>query len=210
MPRTTDQFDAMREATKQKIRAAGLKFFARKGLDATSIQEIASEAGISTGLMYHYYKSKEDLFVELVETAIHAALEGMRALFSLDVTPAEKIHRLSHNVVEDFSTGDLTSQYYMLIILSSLTDNIPIKAAEIREAGYEPLAMLAKVIAEGQAQGEVRGGDPAELALVYFSIMQGLAVYKNMMGPRFAAPHAALLSGLLLPTERSEQEREAK
>lgn len=210
MPRTKDQFDAIREATKQKISAAGLKLFARKGLDATSIQDIALEAGISAGLMYHYYKSKEDLFVELVETAVHAALESLRLLFSLDLPPAEKIRRLSRGVIEDFGAGDLTSQYYMLMILSSLTDNIPAKAAEIREAGYEPFAMLANLIAEGQAQGEVRGGDPAELALVYFSTLQGLAVYKSTMGSRFAAPDAELLYGLLLPAERSQQEKETQ
>jgi AcrR family transcriptional regulator len=199
MPRTKDQFDVIREATKQKISAAGLKLFAHKGLDATSIQDIASEAGISAGLLYHYYKSKEELFVELVETAIHAALEGIHSFFDLDLPPAEKIRLFTREVIADIGAGELTSQYYMLMILSSLTDNIPEKAAAIREAGYEAFTLLADVVTEGQAQGEVREGDPRELALIYFSTIQGLAVYKSTLGTRFASPSAELVYGLLLP-----------
>jgi AcrR family transcriptional regulator len=62
LPRTEQQYDAMRSATKEKIKAAGLQLFAYKGLAATSIQDIASLADISVGLMYHYYKSKEDVY----------------------------------------------------------------------------------------------------------------------------------------------------
>ena len=60
MPRTKEQFNSMRNVTKDKIVEAGLKLFSHKGLAATSINDIASLAGISTGLLYHYYKSKED------------------------------------------------------------------------------------------------------------------------------------------------------
>src|SRR5512145_2889930 len=98
LPRVKQQFDAMRSETKEKIKTAGLQLFAYKGLAATSIQDIATQAGISVGLMYHYYKSKEDLFDELAETAVELASESMQMIFNSDQSPAEKFKIFSRNV----------------------------------------------------------------------------------------------------------------
>src|SRR5687768_8058896 len=106
MPRVKEQFDAMRSATKEKITAAGLQLFAYKGLADTSIQEIAKLAGISVGLMYHYYKSKEELFTELVETAVTLAAESTQARFESDQSPTEKIMTFSREVIEDIARSD--------------------------------------------------------------------------------------------------------
>ncbi len=60
-PRSPEQNLAQREETRQGILMAALKAFAEKGYAATSISYIAKEAGISKGLTYHYFHSKEDL-----------------------------------------------------------------------------------------------------------------------------------------------------
>ncbi|HOP04601.1 MAG TPA: TetR/AcrR family transcriptional regulator [Tenuifilaceae bacterium] len=65
-PRTPDQFHEIRETTKQKIVDAALELFAEAGFHTTSISQIASKAGISKGLMYNYFESKEELLKEIV------------------------------------------------------------------------------------------------------------------------------------------------
>ena len=60
-PRSPEQNQAQREETRQRILMTALKAFAEKGYAATSISYIAKEAGISKGLTYHYFNSKEDL-----------------------------------------------------------------------------------------------------------------------------------------------------
>jgi AcrR family transcriptional regulator len=60
-PRSPQQNLAQREETRQGILTTALKAFAEKGYAATSISYIAKEAGISKGLTYHYFHSKEDL-----------------------------------------------------------------------------------------------------------------------------------------------------
>lgn len=52
---------------KQNIMDTAVKFFAEKGYHATSIQDIADELGIAKGAMYFYFKSKEDLLVQIVQ-----------------------------------------------------------------------------------------------------------------------------------------------
>lgn len=53
--------------TEERILAAALALFARKGFEGTSIREIASDAGITTASLYHYMGTKEDLLVEIME-----------------------------------------------------------------------------------------------------------------------------------------------
>lgn len=66
-PRLPEQNEEIREATKRKIRQTALALFAETGYSATSISAIAKAAGISKGLMYNYFQSKEDLLLSIVE-----------------------------------------------------------------------------------------------------------------------------------------------
>ena len=198
MPRGKQQFDAMRSATKEKILAAGLQLFSHKGLAATSIQEIASQAGISVGLMYHYYKSKEELFSELVQTAVSLADESTQARFTSDQSPAEKIRGFSNEVIGDIAQNNWMSQIYLLVIHYMLAVDFPEKVSEIREKGFAPLENLKRTIIEGQQRGEIRPGDPLEMATLYFAAIQGLAIAKLTMGDRFVLPNSDLLSHILL------------
>jgi len=81
MPRTKEQFNEIREKTKQSIIDAGLKLFAQRGYYGTSIADIAKEAGVSKGLAYNYFKSKSDL-AEAIFAQIHSFFEQYEIMFS--------------------------------------------------------------------------------------------------------------------------------
>lgn len=66
-PRSDKQFEEMRQQTIHKINAAALELFSEKGFNNTSVAEIAKKAGISKGLIYNYYKSKEDVLVGVLQ-----------------------------------------------------------------------------------------------------------------------------------------------
>ena len=61
MPRTKKQNEAIREATRAKIIASAMTLFAQKGYATTNMRQVAQKAGVSTGLTYHYFNSKESL-----------------------------------------------------------------------------------------------------------------------------------------------------
>lgn len=67
MPKSKVQYEEMRQKSREAIIAAALNLFVTNGYHATSISMIAKEAGIATGLMYHYFKSKEELLVYIME-----------------------------------------------------------------------------------------------------------------------------------------------
>src|SRR4051794_19108421 len=62
--------DAQREKRKEEILLCSLNIFIKKGFAATKIRDIASELKISTGLFFHYFKSKEEIYEELITIAI--------------------------------------------------------------------------------------------------------------------------------------------
>lgn len=72
-PRTSHQLQELRENKKQQILQAALKVFAGKGYNGATINMIAKEAGISKGLMYSYYESKEKLLEELLNFGMQKA-----------------------------------------------------------------------------------------------------------------------------------------
>ncbi|MDR1542801.1 MAG: TetR/AcrR family transcriptional regulator, partial [Prevotellaceae bacterium] len=61
MPRTQVQYEKIRNEKRQLIKQTALSLFAENGYETTSISEIAKKAGISKGLMYNYFTSKEEL-----------------------------------------------------------------------------------------------------------------------------------------------------
>ncbi|MCD4736195.1 MAG: TetR/AcrR family transcriptional regulator [Bacteroidales bacterium] len=74
-PRTTKQFEEIRETRKKQIMEIALELFADMSYSHTSISMIASKAKISKGLMYNYFSGKESLLVEIMEHGFDEMVE---------------------------------------------------------------------------------------------------------------------------------------
>ncbi len=79
---------------KAQIKEVALKLFAFKGYHSTSISTIAREAGISKGLMYNYFESKEDLLADLVMGAFEETEDMLEELLKPQLSPKEKIEAI--------------------------------------------------------------------------------------------------------------------
>ena len=93
MPRSKEQFKEMREKTRKAILENALKLFATKGYHGTSINDIAKAAGISKGLAYNYFESKQQLMEALFEQMIDIGKEFEDILDS-KLDPYEKLREL--------------------------------------------------------------------------------------------------------------------
>ena len=91
MPKPKEQFEEMRVVTVNKLKKSGLELFARKGLAATNIKEIAKNANVSLGLIYHYYKSKDELYLSLANEAMEKSRNAFEPIMQLDASFKEKI-----------------------------------------------------------------------------------------------------------------------
>ncbi|MDG1332227.1 MAG: TetR/AcrR family transcriptional regulator [Crocinitomicaceae bacterium] len=66
MPRTSKQFETIRSERKEAILQAALHVFAEEGYHSASISKVSKAAGVSKGLMYNYFESKEELLKILI------------------------------------------------------------------------------------------------------------------------------------------------
>ncbi|HED23588.1 MAG TPA: TetR/AcrR family transcriptional regulator, partial [Firmicutes bacterium] len=79
MTRSRKQNEKMRRERKKQIMQVALHQFTAKGLFATKVKDIAEEAGIAQGLIYHYFESKEEIFIELIKEALDKMNEASYA-----------------------------------------------------------------------------------------------------------------------------------
>ena len=67
VPMSKKQYQSIRDEKQELIVATALKLFSEKGFHSTSIKDISKSANISQGLMYNYFKSKQDLLIHILE-----------------------------------------------------------------------------------------------------------------------------------------------
>ena len=69
-PKTPAQFKEIMEKSKEHLIEVSMRLFATEGYQNTSISKIAKEAGVAKGALYHYYDSKEDLLVAVIQKGL--------------------------------------------------------------------------------------------------------------------------------------------
>ncbi|MEE4197709.1 MAG: TetR/AcrR family transcriptional regulator [Bacteroidales bacterium] len=74
-PRTPKQYEEIRKSKKKLIMETALELFANEGFHTTSVSKIAKKAGISKGLIYNYFESKEDLLAKIFHDIIDRTVD---------------------------------------------------------------------------------------------------------------------------------------
>jgi AcrR family transcriptional regulator/predicted DNA-binding transcriptional regulator AlpA len=73
-----------REQRKRQIRAAALKVFVEKGFHQTRVQDITATAGVSTGTFYIYYKTKRELFLDVIDDMTASTVKALEEAATRD------------------------------------------------------------------------------------------------------------------------------
>lgn len=113
-PRTPEQNKEIRQQTRQQIIGSALELFAESGYANTSISAIAKKAGVSKGLIYHYFDSKESILEGIYDQWIAIGNEVLD--FPEDYTAADKIRQ-----VLEYSFQFIKEQTGMGRLMVSLT-----------------------------------------------------------------------------------------
>ena len=173
-PRKKEVNQQIRDARKEQILLAALKVFAKRGFYGTKISDISSMAGLSHGLVYHYFASKDEIFTDLVKRALESRSRVVSLALEQPGTALDKINWLTRMILHG---GGEESPYYFLIVLQSFTsDAVPDEVKEMIGALPPSMNEFDTLIREGQRAGLVIDGDPALLGALYFSLIQGLVI----------------------------------
>lgn len=172
MPRTEEANQRIREEQRAKILDGARKVFARKGLAAT-MADVAAEASVSQGLAYRYFANKEVLFHALFEQTVQTGLAGMSRVLEMPGTPGERLGFLISSAWEGRREHPESYQLMYQVLSDEATpDNL---RELIGRQGQAYQDVLRQLIVEGQATGEVVGGDPDQMMIVVLACLDGLS-----------------------------------
>lgn len=196
MPKAKEQFEGMRQEAIRKIKTAGLELFARKGLAGTNIKEIAESAQISLGLMYHYYSSKDELYLALANEAMDMSIGLLTSLKKQQTTAKKKIE----GFIQGFLTGVRKHPEicYFIIIGQQFETKDTSENDSLNDRKMESLKIIAGIIRAGQKEGGFTEGDPLQLAVMLVAATQGLAAFRMTFGSKFKMPVAEVLLNMLV------------
>jgi AcrR family transcriptional regulator len=172
MPRTEEANQRIREEQRAKILEAALKVFAKKGTAAT-MAEIATAADVSYGLVYRYFSNKETIFQALVELLTQSGAERMQQFLEMPGTPGERIDFMISNIVEARrERPEFFQLFYHVLEDETLSEDF---RERISRQGQLIQNTIRQLIVEGQATGEVAGGDPDQLVIAVMACFDGLS-----------------------------------
>jgi AcrR family transcriptional regulator len=169
-----------KEARKRHILKVARGLLISKGLQATTINQIARLSELSVGTIYLYYRNKEDIFAVLQEEGLDLlALQMARAVESVESAP-EKIRAIARTYLE-FS--EKQRNYYDIItyFLSTPGQVFPQRLkSRIDASGGRVLDICTKTIQEGISAGVFRKVNARKHTIWLWGTLHGLIQFKKM------------------------------
>jgi TetR/AcrR family transcriptional regulator, fatty acid metabolism regulator protein len=148
---------------------AAVRVFARQGFHTCRVSDIADEAGVAYGLVYHYFSSKEEILDTLFLERWDVMLAAIAAADQAQSTPRAKLHAIASFIVESYRHDpDL-----MKVIIVEVTRAANTFGRTHFEKIQEAYAGIAAIVAEGQRAGSFRDGvEPRFAALAFYGLVE--------------------------------------
>ncbi|WP_238883146.1 TetR/AcrR family transcriptional regulator [Clostridium sp. YIM B02551] len=181
MPRTEEQNKEILDKRKEEILEAALEEFSRKGYSGTKISDIVKTAGISQGLLYHYYKSKDELYVAVIEKSTESAMMLTQFVVQHKIQGWKALVIMTESILEWLKQGGEGKSRFFFMQQAAMLEPMP---EEVKAALMKSMRMnefTANLIKQGQEEGKVVPGNPIEIATVFWSVMQGIIMNNVVM-----------------------------
>ncbi|MGA8892154.1 MAG: TetR/AcrR family transcriptional regulator [Anaeromyxobacteraceae bacterium] len=183
------------EGEPEKRRAilhAALKVFAERGYHGCRIADVASQAGVAYGLVYHYFRNKDELLESVFDEQWRIFIGAIRAIADGPGTAAEQIASVIRFALDVFRTAPAAVR--VLILEVPRTPDV-LRAGSTRQTFETATRLVAEMVRRGQAEKELRTDVDALVAAAAV-----LGVLDMTL--------AGMVTGLLTAPEPSEEELE--
>ena len=160
---------------RRTILRAAIDVFARKGYHGCRIADVAREAGVAYGLVYHYFKNKDELLETVFETGWSGFVARLRSVAEGEGNLEEKVRGIAHVAFEAYRVDPRAVKVLILEIARS-----PAGSRVNRQTAFaDVIRMSAEMFTRAQQAGELRADvDPLLAASVLFGALEmGLTAF---------------------------------
>jgi AcrR family transcriptional regulator len=157
----------VQEERRRQILQAAVHTFAAKGYHTCRVSDIATEAGVAYGLVYHYFGSKESLLEAIFEETWGAMLGTISSVGQLDDPAAEQVRKVTEIVLRTWKRDpDLVR---VLVREVTRSAHLERESDEIERA----FEALQRIVERGQEAGEFRRDlDPRLVATIWYGALE--------------------------------------
>jgi len=157
---------------------AGAQLFAEHGYHGTGMRDIATAAGVSIGALYHYFPSKEAIFLAVLREGYAQRLEEARALWRGGLAVPEVVQRVVElhfaAVAEGEDLGRLASRPWH--------GELPGLRTQILALREEYARCIADLLSQARARGEIRSVHPLLTAYALLGLVEAVAARMVAVG----------------------------
>lgn len=159
-----------KEFRRQQIFQTALRLFVQQGYYGTKTSQISKCAGISEGLLFHYFPTKENLLEELVRFGII----GMQTPAQIEAANGlDFFYQFLICLFHYLDQHPFVAQMFLFMAHVAKAEDIPPHIREMA-VSVDPIQDSCRKIKEGQADGSIRPGDPIALSNMYWCCIHGL------------------------------------
>ncbi|HEX6887263.1 MAG TPA: TetR family transcriptional regulator C-terminal domain-containing protein [Candidatus Nanopelagicales bacterium] len=151
---------------------AAVAVMRRKGMGQTTSRDIAREAGVSTGLLHHYFDSADELLATAFEEVVVADLDRVRATLATIEDPAVRLDLL----IEVFAPEGDDWQYQVWLDVWSAAARHPALQAVSQRVNAQWQQLMADLFRDGVATGAFRCPDPHASAWRLLALLDAMAL----------------------------------
>jgi TetR/AcrR family transcriptional regulator, fatty acid metabolism regulator protein len=156
---------------RRKILDAAIRVFARQGFHSARVSDVAAEAGVAYGLVYHYFDSKDQMLNELFTERWSLLLDAIREADAERDSPREKLEAAAGFIIESYKHDPELMKVIIVEVTRAANSFGRTHLPEIREA-YD---QIAKIVADAHAAGEFREDvEPDFAAMLFYGAIEQL------------------------------------
>jgi TetR/AcrR family fatty acid metabolism transcriptional regulator len=156
---------------RRQILDAAIRVFARQGFHATRVSDIADEAGVAYGLVYHYFSSKDEVLNELFSQRWSLLLAAIEEIDAGAAAPRDKLAAVAAFIVESYRHDHELMKVIIVEVTRAANSFGRTHLPEIRKA-YDS---IAKIVADGQEAGAFRRDvDPIFASMSFYGAIEQL------------------------------------
>ena len=152
---------------RRQILQAAVRTFAAKGYHAARVSDIAKEAGVAYGLVYHYYESKETLLEAIFKETWGAMIKTVRSVEQLDEPAPERVRKVSEIVLRTWKRDPDLVRVLVREVTRSAQAQKETKDIDLAHQA------LQRIVEDGQQRGEFRTDVDARLtATIWYGALE--------------------------------------
>ncbi|MCX5881368.1 MAG: TetR/AcrR family transcriptional regulator [Deltaproteobacteria bacterium] len=169
-----------KERRRQQIIVAAKRVFSEKGFNKSTMEDIASEAELSPGTLYLYFKNKEELYASLslrILQYLHIRVEHVNK--ETELSPEQKLEKLIEAMydVYDFDPLIIINMFH-LQSSETLKNLSPRLMTQIEELSRKSIGAISNIFREGVVKGVFIEKHPVALSDIFWSLFSGVILWE--------------------------------